>query len=93
MNKALKNGYPPFRNEQDLRSAIESVCAEFGRVTYLEILPATAGPNLQCACLLRLDSMAAQAALRSKHNLVEFENDVGFLAHVDESWTGPRMQA
>lgn len=91
LNNALKNGRPPFRNEQSLRSAIESICAEFGSVTFLEILPAKLGPDLQCACFLRLESVAAQNRLRSKHNLVEIDAKVAFLADVDESWTGPRM--
>jgi len=91
MTNALKNGFLPFLNEQGLRSAIESVCAEFGDVKYLEILPAKLGPNLQCACFLRLDSAAAHVALRSKLNVIEFDANLAFFADVDERWTGPRM--
>ena len=91
MTKALKDGYPPFLDEQSLRSAIESVCAEFGKLTYLEILPAKFGPNLRCACLLRLDSAAAHTALRSKHDVADIDNTLCFFAEVDEKWTGAMM--
>jgi hypothetical protein len=91
MTKALKEGFPPFLNEQALRTAIESICAKFGKVTDLEILPAKFGPNLRCACLLRLDSAAAHTALRSKLDVVEIDNSLCFFADVDEKWTGAKM--
>jgi len=92
MNNALKNGFAPFLTEQSLRSAIESVCANFGKVTYLQIHPASRRPNLQCACILRLDTAAAQIALRSKLNVVEIQGSLGFFADVDEKWTGERAR-
>jgi hypothetical protein len=91
MTKALKDGFPPFQDERSLRSAIESVCARFGRVAHLELLPATRRPNLQCACFVRLDSEAAQNALRSKLHVIEFDGTLGFFAELDETWTGPTM--
>jgi hypothetical protein len=91
MINALRDGFSPFLNEQSLRSAIESVCAKFGRVTFLEILPAKLGPNLQCACFLRLDSAAAHIALRSKLNAIEFDANLAFFADVDERWTGQKL--
>jgi hypothetical protein len=91
MNTALKNNFPPFPDEQSLRSAIESVCAKFGKVTSLEILPAKFGPNLQCACFLRLDSAAAQTALRAKFHVAELDTNLAFFADVEEEWTGQRL--
>ena len=88
MRNALKNSHSPFLTIQSLRSAIESVCAQFGRVTHLEVLPAVHRPNLQCACIVRLDSAAAQTAMRSKLDVVEIEGTLGFFADVDERWTG-----
>jgi hypothetical protein len=90
-NKALKDGFPPFLNEQSLRLAIESVCAKFGRVTHLEILPSKFGPNLQCACFVRRDSAAAQTALRSMLDVAEFDATLAFIADVEERWAGQRM--
>lgn len=91
MNNALKNGFPPFRDEQSLRSAVESVCARFGRVASLKIQAATRaeGAGLHCACFLRLDPPAAAATLKSKLDVICFGSDIAFFADVDEHWTGP----
>ena len=91
MNNALKRDFPPFRDEQSLRSAIESICARFGRVKHLDILPASLGSNGDCVCLLRLGSAAAEAKLKSKLHVTEFDGDLQFFADVDPRWTGPTM--
>lgn len=92
MNQALKNSFPPFKNEQELRSAIESVCARFGRVAFLRILPATgaADARLHCACFLRLDSAEAADRLSAALDVIYFKPDIAFLANVADDWTGPR---
>jgi hypothetical protein len=91
MNDALRMRFPPFTDEQSLRSAIESVCAKFGSAKSLRILPATREEGLQCACLLRLDSPAAELALKASLHVGEFHPDIVFMADVDEEWTGRRM--
>ncbi|OFW16441.1 MAG: hypothetical protein A3H27_02015 [Acidobacteria bacterium RIFCSPLOWO2_02_FULL_59_13] len=91
MNKALKDGFPPFLNEQSLRSAIESVCAKYGKVTHLRILSVKVGQIRKCSCFLRLDSEAAEGELRSIHDVIRFAGDLHFFADVDERWTGPDM--
>jgi hypothetical protein len=91
MNDALRKGFPPFTDEQSLRWAIESVCAGFGSVKSLRILPATRDEGLQCACLLRLDSAAAERTLKSSLFAGEFHPDIVFMADVDETWTGQRI--
>jgi hypothetical protein len=89
LNNALKNRFPPFRDERSLKLAIESVCAEFGKVTSLRILPANRSVGLQCSCFLQLDSAAAEDALRSNFELIDFGTDLLFFVDVDEEWTGP----
>ena len=91
MNKALQDGFPPFLDEQSLRAAIESVCTKYGTVTRLKILVVKTGQVRQCSCFLRLDSAAAESALRSNHEVIEFAGDLHFFADVDERWTGPEM--
>ena len=91
MTEVLRDGFPLFLNEKSLRSAIESVCAEFGKVKYLKILPAMRGSSFHCACSLRLDSVAAEAALKSRLQVMEYAGEVHFLADVDERWTGRTM--
>jgi hypothetical protein len=90
MNNALKTGFAPFRNEESLQSAIESVCAEFGKVASLSILPAARAAGLQCTCVLRLDSDAAQNELKSRFEVIDFGAELLFFAEVDDEWTGPR---
>ena len=90
MTNALKDGFPLFVDEQSLRSAIESVCAEFGRVTHLNILPPGRGQEkLQCICFVRLDSAAAEAALSSTLRVTKVDDGLAFFADVHEHWTGP----
>jgi hypothetical protein len=91
MTDALRNGFRLFMNEQSMRAAIASICAEFGKVKQLNILPATRGSSLHCACSLRLDSAAAQAALKTKYQLAEYAGELHFMAEVDERWTGRTM--
>jgi len=91
MNSALKTGFPPFTDERSLSSAIASVCARFGSLKSLRILPATRDEGLLCACLLRLDSPAAELALKSNLFVGEFHPDIVFMADVDEAWIGRRM--
>lgn len=88
MTEVLRNRFPLFLNEKTLRSAIESVCADFGKVKYLKILPAMRGAHLRCVCSLRLDSAAAEAALKSRLQVMEYAGEIHFLADVDERWTG-----
>jgi hypothetical protein len=92
MKNALTNGFPPFLTETNLRSAVESVCSEFGKVAYLRILAANRVSRLECGCLLRLDSADAEIRLKSKLKVVEFAGYIGFTAVVDETWAGPRTQ-
>ena len=91
MNIALKSGFPPFQNKQSLKAAIQSVCAKFGRVTYLDVLPAKREPHLRCACFLRLDSLAAESRLRTEFVVGNYVGQIQFFADVDEeNWTGSK---
>jgi hypothetical protein len=93
VNRALKDGFPPFQNEQSLRSAIESICARFGKIAKLRILPPRQEPRsgLRCACFLRLDTLEAEGELSSALKIIDFGDELAFFANVDEEkWTGPR---
>jgi hypothetical protein len=86
MNNALKIGFPPFLNEPSLRSAIESVCAKFGKVSYLKIHPTSRGQGRKCLCYLRLDSAAAEKELQSKFQLFRSPKDLYAFVDVDEKY-------
>ncbi len=90
MIDALKDRFPPFRDQRSLKLAIESVCAEFGNVASLKILPASPAVGLQCICFLRLDSAAAETALKSRLQVIEFGEELLFFVEVDDAWTGPK---
>ncbi len=88
MTDALRKGFPLFLNEKAMRSAIEAICADFGKVKTLNILPAMQGTSLHCACSLRLDSAQAEAALKAKFQVMEHVGELHFMVDVDERWTG-----
>jgi len=94
MNNALKQGFPPFQDEETLRHAVDLVCAKYGKVKTLQIFPAdrlTQGGGRQCLCLLQLDPPTALAALTSELEVSIFVEGLAFIADVAESWTGPSM--
>ncbi len=91
MNAKLTRRFPPFADEQSLRSAIAQVCSEFGKLSRLDILPATRGSGLQCACFLQMETAGATAKLKSKLLMIHFGNELGFFVSVGEEWRGPRM--
>jgi hypothetical protein len=91
MQNALRNRFPPFRDERSLRAAIESVCGEFGELASLTILPAEKATHRQCTCLLRLNCSVAEAALRSKLDVADFGGDMLFFVEVADEWTGPTV--
>jgi hypothetical protein len=97
MNNALKEGYPPFENEKALELAIASVCAKFGKVKSLQIIPTTrnsqAKPEAphQCLCLLQLDLPKADNDLKLAFKMSTFANDLAFFVDLNEKWKGPRI--
>ncbi len=93
MRNALKNSFPPFRNEESLRAAIGSVCAKYGTIKSLRILPPTRGPDnrCRCTCFLRLDTEEAQARMMKELDGFNFGEVYAFFVDVDESCTTPTM--
>jgi hypothetical protein len=92
MNSALKTGFPLFQDEETLRYAVDIVCAKYGKVKSLRILPATrdnfSGGRL-CLCFLKLDRPEAQATLRSELKVSQVGDTLAFVADVHEKWNGP----
>jgi len=86
------SGFPRCCDEHSLRATIHSICAEFGRVKSLKILPATRAPEsgLHCVCFLQFDSPEAGVKLASKFDVVNFGTEIAFFADVDATWTGPK---
>ena len=94
MYNALKSGFSLFQDEEALRYAIDLVCAKYGKVKFLRIFPATRDGReggRQCLCLLQLDPPSAQADLRLELKVSMVENDLAFVADVNEKWNGPTL--
>lgn len=92
MNHALKDRLLPFQSEESLRCAIDSVCAKYGKVKTLQIVPDDRVAHRragQCLCLLHLDPPTALAALRSELGGCIFVEGLAFFVEVAENWTGP----
>jgi len=93
MRNALKCGFPLFLDEQSLRSAIESVCAQFGKVTQLKIhspIRHFGLGSIECECFLNLDSQTAEAMLKITHSVKDFAGSIHFFAEVDERYVHER---
>ena len=92
VNNVLRLNFPLFKNEQELRSAVDAICSEFGKVKSLQILPASRGLELHCACILALESQAAENALRSQFRVLKIAGGLYFFADVSDIWTGLTTQ-
>jgi len=89
MDNALKNSVQPRLNPKDLRAAIESICEPFGKVTYFATMPVREGPKLRTACLIHLDSSAAEDALQRTLQVNRTDGGLLFFTDQNEQWNGP----
>ena len=74
-------------NEESLQSAIQTVCAEFGKLRTLRIFKVQDDQGRRrCLCLLQLVSPEAERALRAKLDVFEYGTSLAFWVDVDEAW-------
>ena len=59
-----------------LKSAVHEVCAEFGKVTHIDILTIAEAQKRQALCFLRLESEAQERRLMTSLGVARFGNDV-----------------
>jgi hypothetical protein len=59
-----------------VRSAITELCAEFGKVTRIDVLTLAADEKRQAVCLLRLESDAQERQLMRSLGVSRFGDDV-----------------
>ncbi len=82
-----------------LKSAVQEVCAEFGKVTRIDILTMTEAEQRRALCFLRLESEAQESKLMTSLGVRRFGDDV--LVVVDlprrpnesRSWNSPTSNA
>lgn len=59
-----------------LRSAIGALCAEFGKVTKIDVFTMTEAEKRRALCFLRLDSAAHEQLLMADLGVARFGNDL-----------------
>ena len=59
-----------------LRSAVSALCAEFGKITHIDILTMAEAEKRQALCFLRLESAAQERQLMSALGVPRFGDDV-----------------
>ena len=59
-----------------VRSAITNLCAEFGKVTRIDVLTLAAEEKRRAVCLLRLESDAQERRLMSSLGISRFGDDL-----------------
>ena len=64
------------RDVVSLKSAVQEVCAEFGKVTRIDILTMTEAEQRRALCFLRLESEAQESRLMTSLGVCRFGNDV-----------------
>ena len=71
-----------------LRSAVSELCAEFGKVTRIDIMTMAEAEKRRALCFLRLESEAQERRLMSSLGVSRFGNDVLVIVDLPRSWHG-----
>ena len=72
-----------------VRSAVSALCAEFGKVTHIDILTMAEAEKRQALCFLRLESEAQERQLMTACGATRFGDDL--LVIVDLALDQPRL--
>lgn len=64
------------RDVQGLESAFQALCAEFGKLTRIDVLTMTEAERRRALCFVRLDSTAHEQQLISSLGASRFGDDV-----------------
>jgi len=59
-----------------LRSAVSALCAEFGKITHIDILTMAEAEKRQALCFLRLESAAQERQLMTAFGATRFGDDL-----------------
>ena len=71
-----------------LRSAVSQLCAEFGKLTHIDILTMAEAEKRRALCFLRLESEAQESRLMSSLGVSRFGNEVLVIVDLPRSWHG-----
>jgi hypothetical protein len=79
------------RDASTLKSAVQELCTEYGKVTHIDVLTMTEAERRRALCFLRLESSAQEQALMRSLGAPRFGDDV--LIVVDLARNSPRPAA
>lgn len=79
------------RDASSVKSAVQELCTEFGKVTHIDVLTMTEAERRHALCFLRLESSAQEQALMRSLGVPRFGDDV--LIVVDLARNSPRPAA
>lgn len=74
-----------------LRSAIGELCAEFGKVTFMDVLTMAEAEKRWALCFLRLESTAQEHALMSALDVPRFGEDLVVIVDLAERPPAPAL--
>jgi len=72
-----------------LRSAVQELCTEFGKVTHIDVLTVTEAERRRALCFLRLESSAQEQELMRSLGAPRFGDDVLIVVDLPRSSTRP----
>jgi len=72
------------RDVDGLKTVVREMCAEFGKVTRIDIVTLAEAEKRHAVCFLRLESEAQESRLMASLGLGRFGNDVLVVVDLDE---------
>ncbi|MGA8005145.1 MAG: hypothetical protein WCA17_03515 [Burkholderiales bacterium] len=77
------------RDASSLKSAVQELCTEFGKVTHIDVLTMTEAERRRALCFLRLESSAQEQELMRSLGAPRFGEDVLIVVDLPRSSTRP----
>lgn len=77
------------RDASSLKSAVQELCTEFGKVTHIDVLTMTEAEKRRALCFLRLESSAQEQALMRSLGAPRFGDDVLIVVDLPRTSTRP----
>jgi hypothetical protein len=68
-----------------LRTAVQELCAEFGKITHIDVLTLAEARRRRALCLLRLESAAQEQQLMQSLRVSRFGDDVLIVVDLQKS--------
>ncbi len=77
------------RDASTLKSAVQELCTEFGKVTHIDVLTMTEAERRRALCFLRLESSAQEQRLMASLGAPRFGDDVLIVVDLPRNLPSP----